>query len=107
MLLIVAAEFVWFYDGDLKLCATIHWFYLLFSPYEHTKLYSFRNILVRHHLGPLKCLCVLTVALSIVCAVPFNRGIIIHYYFICLNWSLEPPGTVQISNTLHMIIVID
>ena len=26
-----------------------------------------------------------------------NRGIIIHYYFICFNWSLEPPGTVQLS----------
>ena len=83
MLLIVAAEFVWFYDGDLKLCATIHWFYLPFSPYEHTKLYSFRNILVRHNLGPLKCLHYPLCACS-----AFNRGIIIHYYSICLNRPL-------------------
>ena len=26
-----------------------------------------------------------------------NRGVIIHYYFICSNWPLEPPGTVQLS----------
>ena len=79
-----------FIDGDCLSCTTSHKLYMHSSL---TKLHSFRNTLAGKMLGWFDTSLSLT---HLVCNAS-DREIMIHYYFICLNWSLKPPGAVQLS----------